>query len=526
VIFGSSDPSPGTNARNHRLKVVFLFLFLSRLPEHGGNLTVRCRKVKARLYGELPINCVWLRSGVRSLTSVFPRRSLGDGSMRKLFALLAAFAALAALGAQPPASQPNVAGTWQASLPVTPEGVRMVVRIRRVKAGDWNATMYVGDANSIPIDSVTVGRSTIEFSGNAGRYRGEISPDGTTVHGIWVRGNPRPILSPMTLELHRATWETTGSLPADPSPHTARYVTVDQDASLEVLDWGGSGRPVVLLAGLGNNAHVFDLFAPRLTPNYHVYGITRRGFGNSSAPLTGYSGDRLGDDVLAVLDILHLDRPILVGHSIAGEELSSVGSRHPQRVAGLIYLDAGYPYAYYNASVGTDLRVTIDVDELERKLDQLRFGKQPADPRALIQDLLNTELPGFTQSLLAWQQALQSTHVALGTARAPPDQGPPPIAQDVMAGLQRYTNIPVPILAIFAAPHELPPSTGNDPAAIAAADATDEATTHPLAQADAFAKGLPSAHVVRLPHASHYVFRSNEADVLREMNAFIGGLPR
>ena len=57
-----------------------------------------------------------------------------------------------------------------------------------------------------------------------------------------------------------------------------------------------------------------------------------------------YSADRLGDDVLAVLDALKLNRPVPAGHSLGGEELSSVGSRHPERVAGLIYLDAGYAY--------------------------------------------------------------------------------------------------------------------------------------------------------------------------------------
>jgi len=45
------------------------------------------------------------------------------------------------------------------------------------------------------------------------------------------------------------------------------------------------------------------------------------------------------------------------------------------------------------------------------------------------------------------------------------------------------------------------------------------------AQANAFEAGLPSAHVVRLPNASHYVFKSNEADVIREMNAFLSKLP-
>src|SRR5882762_9932294 len=127
----------------------------------------------------------------------------------------------------------------------------------------------------------------------------------------------------------------------DPSPHSVQFLTVDENVKLEVLDWGGSGRPLVLLAGLGNTAHVFDDFAPKLTSEYHVYGITRRGFGASSVPASGYSADQLGDDVLAVLNALKLDRPVLAGHSIAGEELSSVGTRDPERVAGLIYLDAG-----------------------------------------------------------------------------------------------------------------------------------------------------------------------------------------
>jgi len=35
---------------------------------------------------------------------------------------------------------------------------------------------------------------------------------------------------------------------------------------------------------------------------------------------------------------------------------------------------------------------------------------------------------------------------------------------------------------------------------------------------------LPSAHVVRLAVADHYVFRSNEADVIREINAFLSNL--
>jgi hypothetical protein len=44
-------------------------------------------------------------------------------------------------------------------------------------------------------------------------------------------------------------------------------------------------------------------------------------------------------------------------------------------------------------------------------------------------------------------------------------------------------------------------------------------------QVAAFERQVPSAHVVLIPHATHYVFQSNEADVLREIDAFIATLP-
>jgi non-heme chloroperoxidase len=345
----------------------------------------------------------------------------------------------------------------------------------------------------------------------------------------------------------------------DPSPHTVQFIGVDKDVKLEVLDWGGSGRPVVLLSGLGDTAHVFDDFAPKLTSQYHVYGITRRGFGASSGPVPvneNYSADRLGDDVLAVLDALRLERPVLVGHSIAGEELSSVGTRHPERVAGLIYLDAGNGYAFYDRARGY---FSIDLDELQRKLQRLQ--ENPPDPRPLMQDLSENELPVFERDLQE-RQKNYGPHWAPNPSPSPADlvsfpaytawikrayglpdpeaelrqefesnpdgslgkpTTPESVLQAVRAGERKYTNISVPILDIYVAPHDLSPIFKDDRAALAAAEARDVADAVP--QAKAFESGVPSAHMVRLVHASHYVFMSNEADVLREMRAFIGSLP-
>lgn len=137
----------------------------------------------------------------------------------------------------------------------------------------------------------------------------------------------------------------------DSSLHEVQFVTVEEGVQLEVLDWGGSGRPLIFLAGNGDTAHAFDNFAPKFTGQNHVYGITRRGFGASSkpAPANGnYSADRLGDDVFAVMQALRIERPVLVGHSLAGEELSSIGSRFPNKVSGLIYLDAVASWSFYD----------------------------------------------------------------------------------------------------------------------------------------------------------------------------------
>src|SRR5580704_17465398 len=126
----------------------------------------------------------------------------------------------------------------------------------------------------------------------------------------------------------------------DPSKHRVQFVTVEDGVRLEVLDWGGTGRPLVLLAGLGYTAHVFDGFAEKLTDSYHVYGITRRGYGGSSRPAAGYTEQRLAEDDLTVFDALKLVAPVVAGDSVAGNELSQLGIHYDHRIAGLVYLEA------------------------------------------------------------------------------------------------------------------------------------------------------------------------------------------
>jgi hypothetical protein len=286
----------------------------------------------------------------------------------KLFCISAFFAVFCGV-----ARAQDLAGDWQGTLSAGAGELRLIVHLEKADGGEWKAALASIDQSpdrgaTIPADSVTVQGTDVKISVAAirGSYAGKLNADGTSMAGIWTQGNPLP------LELKRATPDTAWK---DPSPHSLQFVNVDKGVKLEVLDWGGNGRPIVLVPGLGNTAHIFDQFAQKLNSDYHVYGITRRGFGASSTPATGYTADRLGDDVLGVLDTLKIEKPVLAGHSLGGGELSSVGSRHPERVAGLIYLDAGYAYAFYDSSRGD---MAIDLVDLERKLAQLHPGKGPA----------------------------------------------------------------------------------------------------------------------------------------------------
>jgi non-heme chloroperoxidase len=413
----------------------------------------------------------------------------------------------------------NIAGTWQGTLHVG-SGLRVVLNVSKSDKGGWAAMMYSIDQgpDGIDVTSITLQGSTLKFSIDPihGSYQGKISADENSISGVWSQGPPLP------LDFQRATKETAWSL--DSTPHKVQFIAVDKEVKLEVLDWGGTGRPVVLLAGLGNTAHVFDQFAPKLTANYHVYGITRRGFGASGAPAPteqNYSADRLGDDVLAVIAALKLNRPMLVGHSIAGEELSSIGSRFPEKVAGLIYLDAGYGYAYYDKSRGD---LTIDSLELRKNLNQLISMPDPRTLEPLSQETLQTSIPRLQKDLEEMQKQLRTLPDKSPATTSPPETPPMPrAAQAIIDGEEKYTEIKCPVLAIFAVPHDIGPMFKEDPDERKVAEAMDLDRT--TAQSAAFQAGVPSARVVRLPNANHYVFNSNEADVLREMNAFIASLP-
>lgn len=291
----------------------------------------------------------------------------------------------------------------------------------------------------------------------------------------------------------------------DSTPHKVQMVTVEPGVQLEVLDWGGSGKPLIFLAGSGDTAHRFDGFAPKFNKQFHVYGITRRGSGSSSSPAPengNYSADHLGDDVLAVMKALDIERPVLVGHSMAGEELSSVASRFPEKVAGLIYLDAATDFALDDPQHPL---LAVELNDVKRRIDEVEAGG--VDEKKKLLEL--EEAVGRLEAVLHHDNA--------EIANMPPLPPRSPISAALKFGVQKYTSIPVPVLAIYACPHNwdrLPDSPRKT-----ALIADDRARCS--AWAANFRRGVPSARIVMIPNADHYLYLSNEVQVMEEMNAFL-----
>jgi non-heme chloroperoxidase len=361
----------------------------------------------------------------------------------------------------------DISGDWQGTLGKgSRDEHRLVLHIARSDNGYWNGILYSIDREPtpIPVTALNLQNGLLKFNVDSLSisYEGKLAVDSDSVSGMLIQGQPTP------LELQRATQKTAWSH-IDSSPHTIKFITVDKDVELEVLDWGGSGRPIILLAGFGNTAHVFDKFALKLVRTYHVYGITRRGFGASSAPGASpenYSPDRLGDDVLAVCRALDVMRPVLVGHSIAREELSSIGSRYPEKVTGLVYLDTGTSGFFYRPGANP---------LFNKNFFQIEDTQKPAASPLPLNPPNLTYNPSFARIIIA------------GDGKYP----------DV-----RHADIKCPVLAIFAAPDDSYEAPEDVPEA-----------------------GGIIKRIVYLRNATHFIFLSNEAEVLREIEGFLVKLP-
>lgn len=315
---------------------------------------------------------------------------------------------------------------------------------------------------------------------------------------------------PMCVVLACASSSNT-SLGHQPFAPKVRVMRIGPHVSLEVLDWGGRGVPLVFLAGGGSTAHVFDGFAPQFTDDFHVLGITRRGFGASASSPPPIELDTLVADLTAVLDTLRVGSVVLVGHSIAGEEMTRFAEIHRERCAGLIYLDA----AYDRSGIDTLAKVQPPAPEPRiRAADTVSF----ASISALYARVIGVNVP---ESDIRATVRFDAADRYLGDVTADS------LKARLASGKQvaRYDRAHCPALAIYAVPDSVadvvPYYSELDSAGRAQGAALLRFVQMVVADSRARIARYPQNTIVDVHGGNHFIFLQRPDQVARAMRDFL-----
>ncbi|CAL9461120.1 2-(acetamidomethylene)succinate hydrolase [Actinosynnema sp. ALI-1.44] len=97
----------------------------------------------------------------------------------------------------------------------------------------------------------------------------------------------------------------------------------------------------MLLHGLAGQSGEWDGLVHRLGTSRRIVAVDQRGHGLSERHPRDVSRAAYAADVIAVLDQLKLDRAVLVGQSLGGHTAMLAAAAHPDRVSGLVLVEAG-----------------------------------------------------------------------------------------------------------------------------------------------------------------------------------------
>ena len=194
-------------------------------------------------------------------------------------------------------------------------------------------------------------------------------------------------------------------------------VTVGQENSSDIeihYEDHGAGQPVVLIHGYPLSGRAWDRQVPALlAAGYRVITYDRRGFGQSSQPVTGYDYNTFAADLSMLLDHLDLHDAVLVGHSMGTGEVTRYLSRYGSaRVAKGVLVSPIPPFL---------LQTADNIDGVPQALfDGFAAAAQadtPAWMKGFLDNFYNVDtLRGTLVSDQAWQASWNLAVTASATA--------------------------------------------------------------------------------------------------------------
>jgi esterase len=161
---------------------------------------------------------------------------------------------------------------------------------------------------------------------------------------------------------------------AAPSRYVSRN-TVLRWERLHFLEWGDpAAPPVLLLHGVNQTAHAWDLVSLHLCDRYHVFAVDQRGHGDSEwARDQDYSRDAMASDALAFIAQQYMERPIIIGHSMGGGVTMQIALREQALARALVFVDiAPVRSGEGGREIREFMRENIEFDRIEDFIERVR----------------------------------------------------------------------------------------------------------------------------------------------------------
>ena len=181
-----------------------------------------------------------------------------------------------------------------------------------------------------------------------------------------------------------------------------QYIEVEPGVRLAVRVSGAADKPAIVFSNsLASDSGMWDEVVERLTADARLIRYDTRGHGQSDAPDQPYSIERLGRDVIAILDALKIERAVVCGVSLGGLTAMWLGLHAAGRVSGLIPANtaANFPpetmWRERAASVRVNGVASLVQGSLERWVTADYRAKHPARVAELAAMIEGTSPSGY-----------------------------------------------------------------------------------------------------------------------------------
>lgn len=174
---------------------------------------------------------------------------------------------------------------------------------------------------------------------------------------------------------------------------------------------GPDNRPVLALSNsIATNLHMWDRSLPALVRSFRVLRYDTRGHGGSDAPTGAYAMDRLGRDVVELLDVLAIDRVHFLGLSLGGFIGQWLGIFAPERIDRLILSNTA-SYLASELPFDDQIRAVLAVPDMNGIADGFMRNWFPAAmlaaPNEVVDEFRNMVLTTLPRGLAGCFAALR-----------------------------------------------------------------------------------------------------------------------